>query len=575
MRGARLLALLLPCLLAGLLGGRGAAAKPEPGAGGKPSPPARDVEVPVGLPIQLDGSVIPAEWEGAAQAPLGAQGGVIKIAQHRGTLMLGITAREAWRPGSRLWLMFVADDDAAGLYQDGAVRLDFEPLDHNRAHLMVMKQQGPVEVVQPGQAVARALLGPDAFGVEVAVRLGLLGVTAETPRTVRCAVLWARPQPAGSVTWPANLVLEAPAGQPPPDLASSRSWARLGGWQEPGGSGFLPPAEWQALVDEDAELERRGRDAYGFGYRVEEEKQTRKIDREQVPLLEGNLRWIAAREPLTGDDLRLLARGYRFLNRKIEALAVLASLDADPAWRGRDLLIYDRALTLESAERYAEAAEAWDVLAGRGAEATRARYARMADRAREREGLVQEERAAREADEARGDLPCVLLRTNRGNVFVLLHADDVPNAVRNFLSLVTRREKERGFYDGTLFHRVIGDFMAQGGDPASRDEGCEAGGRGDGPSTVTTEIDPRHGYWRGAVCFARGIAQVNGCQFFILVSPRPELAEEGYTVFGHVVAGMDVVDRLEMCDELIEARLLEAPVRPEPPPKEEAGEEER
>ena len=106
------------------------------------------------------------------------------------------------------------------------------------------------------------------------------------------------------------------------------------------------------------------------------------------------------------------------------------------------------------------------------------------------------------------------------------------------MTLVAERQEDgRGFYDGTLFHRVIGDYVVQGGDPLSRDEGCEEAGPSDGPSTVTTEISERFGYWRGAVCFARGMAQVNGCQFFILVSPRPALAEEGYTVFGHVVAG--------------------------------------
>ncbi len=553
-----LLACALPALLAATLGGGRAAAKP--------SPPPREVVVPVGLPIQLDGSMTPAEWEGAAQAPVGTDGTVLKISQFRGTLLLGLLAKEAWQPRSRLWLMFVADDDAAGLYQDGALRLDFEPLEHDRAHLMVLKQKGPVEVPLEDQAVARASQRPDGFSVEVAIRLEALGVTPAAAGAVRFALLWARMPPQSTVTWPASLTIDAPVGQPPPDLASSARWARLTGWQDAGGPGAFSASDWQAMLDHDRELARRGRDAHAFGYRIDEERATRKVDREQVPLLEGNLRWIAEREPLSANDLLLLARGYRFLNRNDEALAVLAGLDVDPAWRGTALLHYQRALTLESAERYAEAAEAWTTLASRGTQAARHRYQGMADRAREREAERTVEAAARQADEARRDLPLVLLRTVRGNIVVLLHAPDVPNAVRNFLSLVALREQGRGFYDGTLFHRVIGDYVVQGGDPLSRDEGCEEAGPSDGPSTVTTEISERHGYWRGALCFARGIARVNGCQFFLLVSPRPELAEEGYTVFGHVVSGMDVVDRIELCDELIEARVLSAPPRPEPEP---------
>ena len=99
----------LAVLLALGLGSGIADAKPEPGAGGgKPAPPPRELAVPEGLPVQLDGSMTPAEWEGAAQAPLGVDGSVLKISQRRGTLQIGIVSKEAWRPGSRFWLMFVA-----------------------------------------------------------------------------------------------------------------------------------------------------------------------------------------------------------------------------------------------------------------------------------------------------------------------------------------------------------------------------------------------------------------------------------------------------------------------------------
>ena len=126
----------------------------------------------------------------------------------------------------------------------------------------------------------------------------------------------------------------------------------------------------------------------------------------------------------------LLARGYRFLNRKAEALAVLGGLDADPAWRGTDRLLYERALTLESAERYARGRRGVDDpreprTAGRpaalpGDGRTRARRTRRISRRISRPGASSRRRTSP---------PLVLLRTTRGNVVIQLH-DDVPNATR-------------------------------------------------------------------------------------------------------------------------------------------------
>jgi cyclophilin family peptidyl-prolyl cis-trans isomerase len=181
----------------------------------------------------------------------------------------------------------------------------------------------------------------------------------------------------------------------------------------------------------------------------------------------------------------------------------------------------------------------------------------MAARARERAVQVEAERRAREEDDARGDLPLVLLRTNRGAFVVQVFATDVPKAAAQFLALVDRTDPGSGrrTYDGTFFHRVLGAHLAQGGDPKSR-EGCQEGGRGEAPLTVEPERNARHGFWRGAVGFALGPDGKNGCQFFVLTAPRPELTERGFTCFGRVASGMDVVDRLEQCDVLLEARVL-------------------
>ncbi|MHC5009598.1 MAG: peptidylprolyl isomerase, partial [Planctomycetota bacterium] len=73
---------------------------------------------------------------------------------------------------------------------------------------------------------------------------------------------------------------------------------------------------------------------------------------------------------------------------------------------------------------------------------------------------------------------------------------------------------------------------------------------------IPIEENPRHGFWRGAVAFARGMSPLNGSQFFILAAPRTDLEASEFTVFGHVLAGMDAVDRLEQCDAILEVRVL-------------------
>ncbi len=361
-----------------------------------------------------------------------------------------------------------------------------------------------------------------------------------------------------TVTWPRGLSITAPVGQRPSDLASSQAWARLGGWKGVSGPGAISSTDWDALVDTDAELTRRGSEAHALALRIQDAPTLPKEDDLVEEKVLQNLRWIAGREPLTAFDLFNLARVYRHLNRKAEGLAVLDALDMDPAWHGSARLLYDRALALESAERYRDAAEAWRALGGRSQPSMRPRYEAMAERALALQTAREKETVLRDAAASNSQLPLVLLRTTRGSVLIQLLPQSVPEAVAHFLDLVKRREgdEERAFYDGTLFHRVEGDFLVQGGDPLSR-EGLDRAGSGTGPTSVTAELNPSHGYFRGAVAFARSIARVNGSQFFILTSPRPALAEEGYTIFGHVIAGMDVVDRIQVGDELIEVRRLD------------------
>lgn len=136
-----------------------------------------------------------------------------------------------------------------------------------------------------------------------------------------------------------------------------------------------------------------------------------------------------------------------------------------------------------------------------------------------------------------------VLETVLGNIVIRFHEQDAPKTTANFKKLV--REK---FYDGTCFHRVIPGFMIQGGDPNSKDNDPSNDGLGGPGYTVPAEIKLKH--LRGSVATARTGDQVNpqrassGSQFFIDVAAQPSLDAGGYTVFGQVIQGMDVVDKI-------------------------------
>ena len=121
---------------------------------------------------------------------------------------------------------------------------------------------------------------------------------------------------------------------------------------------------------------------------------------------------------------------------------------------------------------------------------------------------------------------------------IRLFGEDAPNAVQNFVKLT-----EQGFYNGLTFHRVVPNFVIQGGCP-----------RGDGwgwPGyTIRCEINGKH-YLTGIVGMALAGKDTGGSQFFITHSPQPHL-DGRYTIFGEVVSGMDVVDRIERGDKILE-----------------------
>src|SRR2546426_8245318 len=122
--------------------------------------------------------------------------------------------------------------------------------------------------------------------------------------------------------------------------------------------------------------------------------------------------------------------------------------------------------------------------------------------------------------------------TSMGNFTVELFDQQAPNTVANFIKLT-----EKNFYEGVIFHRVIKDFMIQGGDPTGT-------GRG-GPGYTFEDEFNDHKIVRGALAMANAGPNTNGSQFFIVTKDAAPWLDGKHTVFGQVVDGMDVVDAIE------------------------------
>ncbi len=132
-----------------------------------------------------------------------------------------------------------------------------------------------------------------------------------------------------------------------------------------------------------------------------------------------------------------------------------------------------------------------------------------------------------------------VIRTARGDIELELYPEHAPQTVNNFVFL-----SREGFYDGVVFHRVISDFMIQGGDPTGS-------GRGGPGYRFDDEFEGnplRHE--RGVISMANAGPGTNGSQFFITHGPQPHL-DNRHTVFGKVVRGQDVVDAIEQGDAML------------------------
>lgn len=133
-----------------------------------------------------------------------------------------------------------------------------------------------------------------------------------------------------------------------------------------------------------------------------------------------------------------------------------------------------------------------------------------------------------------------VIHTEYGDIELAFYKNAAPETMANFIKLA-----EEGFYDGIRFHRVIPNFMIQGGDPNTKDDDRSNDGFGGPGYTIPLEIVPELSHERGAVAMAKpgGADYSSGSQFYICVEPSPFL-DGDYTIFAKVIKGMDVADQI-------------------------------
>jgi len=135
------------------------------------------------------------------------------------------------------------------------------------------------------------------------------------------------------------------------------------------------------------------------------------------------------------------------------------------------------------------------------------------------------------------------IETGKGNIVLELFASDVPVTVNNFVFLA-----REGFYNGTIFHRIISDFMAQGGDPTGTGMG--------GPGYSFADEFTEHTHVTGALSMANAGPNTNGSQFFITYAPQHHL-DGKHSVFGQLIDGTDVLEAIEQGDIIVRITIEE------------------
>ena len=357
--------LLLPCLLLVLT------------ISGAPSwaAPDKAVDVAEGPPIQLDGNVTNAEWHDATVLPLSMAGTQLRLRQSRGMLLIAFEADRAWPAGAQLHFHFApvlpatGDDTGSkdmGAWSDHAVSVNWEPLHHDRPHLLVTRQDGTQTLRQAQDVLARSALFGSTCSVEFALRPALFDALPRGTSTVRFFARWTQLHAANApAMWPAGVPMVARPGRPPSGVASHAAWGELRGLTLQG-HGAISGEVWGAMKKEDGLITQRGEGAHTLLREMREEKRSflKQDERVEQEIFEA-FRWIAAREPLSHRDVLAWAQALRQINRYDAALAMLEPLVAGRSEAFARSALYEQAQILELQESYEAAATRWEALAER------------------------------------------------------------------------------------------------------------------------------------------------------------------------------------------------------------------
>lgn len=154
--------------------------------------------------------------------------------------------------------------------------------------------------------------------------------------------------------------------------------------------------------------------------------------------------------------------------------------------------------------------------------------------------IINKNETMQQDDNALASIKQAVIKTNKGDIVLEFYRDASPKTVENFVKLANE-----DFYDGTRFHRVIKDFMIQGGDPKSKDDTLTAEwGTGDPGYKFADEFNT-HKLVKGSLAMANSGPNTNGSQFFIVTLDATPWLDGKHTNFGFVIDGMDIVDTIE------------------------------
>ncbi len=251
-----------------------------------------------------------------------------------------------------------------------------------------------------------------------------------------------------------------------------------------------------------------------------------------------------AKQNLIEQVVGMLFQENRYADVMALADPLVEGKDANPRLMVIDSMAHFNANDFEKARELSQRAAKADP-------ATAAGSKEFSSRCDEQAELWKKELEIRAKEAKADDLPRVLFKTNKGDIVLELFENEAPNTVANFISLVEARK-----YDGTKFHRVIPNFMAQGGDPNTLDDDPDNDGQGGPGYTIACECytEAARKHFQGSLSMAHAGKDTGGSQFFLTTVPtthlnwEPGKTDSNHTVFGRIIEGLDVALALRSAD---------------------------